>query len=561
MREEKRKTGIDIIGDAPWGTHFCQFYQTKQDLIDILVPYFKAGLENNEFCMWVTSEPLGEEEAKQAMQEAISDFDRYLTRGQIEIVPYTQWYLKDGHFDLQRVLNSWITKYNLALDNGYDGLRITGNAAWLEKRDWKNFADYEEEIDSVIDKYRMIAICTYCLEKCGASEIIDVVRNHQFALIKREGKWALIESSERKRVDQAVHEAREYAESIVATVREPLVVLDDTLKVVSANRSFYQTFKVTPEETEGRFLYDLGNRQWDIPELRQLLEDILPKKIAFDDFEVEHNFPQIGKRVMLLNAREVLREANKPQLILLAIQDITERKRMEEEIKRKNKELENFVYMVSHDLKNPVVSIQGFCSLLMKKHKQDLSEKILFYLKRVQANASLMANLLEDLVELSRIGRIKEKKREVSVREVIESVWSGVSRALSTEEVEFICPENLPKVFYSEQRLYQIFFNLLSNAFKFKSKNKVLKVQIGFEYNEDDYTFFVRDNGIGIEEKYHDKIFEFFSQLKENKTEGTGMGLATVKKIVEANQGRVWVESQKGKGSTFYFTIPKNVQT
>ncbi len=134
MGQKIRKTGIDIIGDVPWGTHLCQFYQNKEDLIDILLPYFKAGLENNEFCMWVTSQPVSEKEAKKTMRKAVPDFDRYLKKGQIEIVPYTEWYLKDGAFNLQRVLDAWIDKLNQALAKGYDGLRVTGNTAWLEKK-------------------------------------------------------------------------------------------------------------------------------------------------------------------------------------------------------------------------------------------------------------------------------------------------------------------------------------------------------------------------------------------------------------------------------------------
>nr|WP_054864563.1 MEDS domain-containing protein [Methanosarcina barkeri] len=129
-----RKSGIDIIGEVPWGTHFCQFYQTKQDLIDILVPYFKAGLENNEFCMWVTSKPFGVEEAKRALRKAIPEIDVYLEKEQIEIIPYTYLYVKEGIFDSQKVLNGWIEKLNQALDNGYDGLRLSGNTFWLEKK-------------------------------------------------------------------------------------------------------------------------------------------------------------------------------------------------------------------------------------------------------------------------------------------------------------------------------------------------------------------------------------------------------------------------------------------
>jgi len=119
--------------------------------------------------------------------------------------------------------------------------------------------------------------------------------------------------------EKVVEEARAYAESIIENVREPLLVLDADLKVISASRSFYQAFKVTPEETEGQLLYDLGNGQWEIPRLRELLEEILPKNTTFDDFEMDHDFPDIGKKIMLLNARRIYREANKTQIILLAI--------------------------------------------------------------------------------------------------------------------------------------------------------------------------------------------------------------------------------------------------
>ncbi len=198
IRVNLRKTGIDILSDVPWGTHFCQFYQTKEDLIDILVPYFKAGLENNEFCMWITSEPFSEKEVKKVMKMAVPNFDRYLKKEQIEIVPHEEWYLKEGIFNIQRVLKGGVDKHNKALEQGYDGLRMTGNIAWLEKKDWRNFIEYEEKVNNVIDKYRMIAICTYSLDKCGASEVIDVVSTHQFALRKREANWELMQKSKPK---------------------------------------------------------------------------------------------------------------------------------------------------------------------------------------------------------------------------------------------------------------------------------------------------------------------------------------------------------------------------
>ncbi len=135
MNKNLRYSGIDIIEDMPWGTHFCQFYQTGEDLAEVLVPYFKAGLENNEFCMWVTSQPLEVEAAKKALGKAVHDIDAYLDKGQLEIIPYFHWYIKDSAFDSDKVLSGWVEKFNKALANGYDGLRLTGNTFWLEKED------------------------------------------------------------------------------------------------------------------------------------------------------------------------------------------------------------------------------------------------------------------------------------------------------------------------------------------------------------------------------------------------------------------------------------------
>jgi hypothetical protein len=209
MGDEIRNSGIDVIGSVPWGTHFCQFYQTKQDLIDILVPYFKTGLENNEFCMWVTSEPLKVAEAQKTMKESVKDFDEHLRQGQIEIIPYDEWYLLEGTFNDDRVLAGWVSKLEKALARGYSGLRLTGNTFWLERNHWKAFTEYEAKVNNVIGRYQMLAICTYCLDKCDGAAVIDVVRNHQFAIVKREGRWDIIESDIYKQTKQSLLESQQ----------------------------------------------------------------------------------------------------------------------------------------------------------------------------------------------------------------------------------------------------------------------------------------------------------------------------------------------------------------
>lgn len=257
MEGKHRKSGLDVIGDIPWGMHFCHFYQTQKDLIDILVPYFKAGLENNEFCMWVTSEPLDEKEAEKAIRKAVPDFGKYLKRGQIEILPYDSCYLKNGVLALSRALNNWATKLNWAINSGYDGMRVSSNAAWLEKKDWRGFTEYEEQMNRVIGGYRMMALCTYSLDACNASEIIDVVSNHRFALIRRNSKWVVIESAEQLRVEDDLKESVENYKELAESINDVFFAMNDELRYTYWNRASEKLTGITAKDALGKHLHDI----------------------------------------------------------------------------------------------------------------------------------------------------------------------------------------------------------------------------------------------------------------------------------------------------------------
>lgn len=343
MTMELVKTGIHVIGDVPWATHFCQFYQTKQDLLDILVPYFKAGLENNEFCMWVTAEPLTEPEARQAMTDAMPDFTQYLAKGQIEILPHDRWYLKDGVFDLQRVLNDWIDKLNEALARGYKGMRVTGNTAWLERNSWKDFTEYEAEINSVIGKYKMIALCTYWLDKCGASDIIDVVLNHEFALLKKQGRWELIESAIYKKTKEALAASEERFRSIFEESPIGIEIYDSRGSLIAANKSSLEIFGVSDlAEVLGFKLFDDPNLTDEIK--RKLLSGETIKYEGAFDFEKvkQYNLYSTSKSgVMYLDV------VITPMSVkdgghggyLVQVQDITERKKADEALRESQQDL------------------------------------------------------------------------------------------------------------------------------------------------------------------------------------------------------------------------------
>ena len=190
---ERRNSGIALIGDLPWGSHFCQFYRTKKDLTDVLVPYFRAGLESNELCVWVTSYFVDDADAFRAMKRGVPGFAQYQAKKQMEIFSYTDWYLKGGKFDLKRTLNMWMEKHDEALSRGFAGMRVSGNPYWIDnKKDWDDFACYEAEINNVIGGTKLLVLCTYSLKKCGVVEIMDVVKNHEFALAMNRGSWQIV---------------------------------------------------------------------------------------------------------------------------------------------------------------------------------------------------------------------------------------------------------------------------------------------------------------------------------------------------------------------------------
>lgn len=247
-----RKTGIDIVGPAPWGTHFCQFYATEEDLTDILVPYFKAGLEGGEYCMWITSPPLGVREAWSALARAVPDLDAYRRHGRIEIIPHTDWYLRGGVFDQDRVLKGWVSRLEAALVRGCAGLRLSGNTFWLEKSDWRSFAEYEAAVDDVLGQYHMLALCTYSLERCGASEVADVVRNHQFALIKRDGRWEVFESFDRRRMQDALAVERERLAVTLQSIGDAVIGTDTAGRVTTMNRVAEELTGWSQAEATGR---------------------------------------------------------------------------------------------------------------------------------------------------------------------------------------------------------------------------------------------------------------------------------------------------------------------
>jgi len=392
--------------------------------------------------------------------------------------------------------------------------------------------------------------------------------------------WLLYrQAGHRAAAERASLRSAARAASVLHTVREPIVLLDRDLKVQLHNPAFAELYGLDEESSEVRPLDSIGDGAWSDAVVRQRLTDVLLRGRELWDYEHEQRTADDQVRTMLINARRMPLPDKDDEVVLMTVSDVTVQRAVQqrveelnrqlegkvEQVSEVNRELEAFSYSVSHDLRAPLRHIGGFSDKLARHLGEDADEKSLHYLGVISNSARRMAALIDDLLVYSRLGRAAMRMQAVDMQSLVADTRAMLDANLQSEAEETGVPRQvewkiapLPILVSDENMMRQVWLNLLGNAIKYSSNRDPARIEVEYQQQPDGgHLFTVRDNGAGFDMAYAAKLFGVFQRLhKASEYPGTGIGLASVRRVLTRHGGRIWAESAVDQGASFHFLLP-----
>ena len=363
-----------------------------------------------------------------------------------------------------------------------------------------------------------------------------------------------------------------YAEAIIDTIHEPLIVLHPDLRVRTANRAFYETFKLIPAQTEEELIYQLDNGQWDIPRLKKYFERILSSNSNVKDLELKHYFKNAGEKIICFNGRKLMLQGEKETMILLIIEDITTRKKYEKQLeKEKNilaenqrlqevsRQKDDFISMASHELKTPVTSIKAFAQLLEQDFANAGNAEAAKMLSRMNLQIVKLTSLIGDLLDVTKMegGKLQYHLAYFDFNEMACDIVREMQLTTKAHTINVNLVKVAP-IYADKDRIGQVLTNLLSNAIKYSPQAS--KINVTSTKDKECISVYVKDFGIGIKKEKQEKIFQRFFRVngvEEDIYPGLGLGLYISSEIIKRHSGTISIKSIIGKGATFCFKIPR----
>jgi PAS domain S-box-containing protein len=572
-----RNSGIEVIGEIPWGSHFCNFFESEEDLLQILVPYFKTGLINNEFCLWITSDPITVTIASEALRKGIPDFDKYEKKEQITILSHSDWYLKDKTFVPDIVINGWYQKLKKSLDKGFDGMRVSGNEAWLDRDVWKNFIDYERNLNNSLKDQRMIVLCTYPLDKCDAQAVFDVSQVHEIAVTKRKGNWEIIEVPAIKQTkSQLVKDKKELEDKVAERTKDLTLINLKLIKEIEQHKITQDTLIRT--EAKLRTVFDatdtaylllesdlsilLFNHRaadyvrkvfyWNLKtgdniqdfltaDRKALFADRVQRAVKGEQITFETRYDLENKSSLWYHIRlfPIPNDDKDIYGLVLACTDITERKLLENQLERERRDRhleitdavitaeENERQEIGRELHDNIQQILVSSRLFLSMIKEnDISVSGYSYLQ--QTNQMIMS-AIDEIRNLSH-SMIAPFMEKTTLKEAIEKV---ISNTTSTSGIKInIEATGLDEEMLSDKlrlTVFRIIQEQFNNILKYSKASFVLLTIVQDHQN---LSLIIKDNGIGF--------------VTSERT--TGIGLMNIKARASLFNGEVSIRSSPGQG-------------
>jgi len=371
------------------------------------------------------------------------------------------------------------------------------------------------------------------------------------------------------RAKSEVAEPMKIVKSILMALSEPVLVLDGSLRAVIVNPALCEVLRIAPSQLEGESLQELSREKNSSPGLSAIIEAVVGHKGSLKDFEIVCTLSSRTRKVLSVSTRRFTAGKNPDEMLLVELRDITREREAERRIQKLNdalrrhgldleeinRELESYTQSVTHDLRTPLRLTSKVAYLLLEDHGAQLPADAVEKVQMILDSTQQMGQLIEDLLVFSRIRREPIRKRRVDtgrlVREVLAEIWA----TRQGRDVETVIDE-LPPCRADRALLKQAFVNLLGNALKFTRARERTEIGVGFTETNDETVYFVRDNGIGFDMTDSESLFLPFHRLTNARDfEGSGVGMALAKRIIERHDGRIWAESEKDRGTTFYFTL------
>lgn len=587
MEEELRKSGISVVGDVPWGTHFCTFYETTQDLLDILVPFFKTGLENKEFCLWIisNSELLTIEEAKNALRSVRADLESDLSEGKIELAHHDQWFLNGDVFNAKRVAHRFEERLNQALAKGYDGMRVNGSPAWLYKDNDGELIKFERTVDELYPGLRIVASCTYPIPHSAASTLLSVADAHRFVITRRRGNWEILETPElfqakaeiqrlNRGLEQRVIERTRKLEETTARLRAEIEERKEAESAVRQSEERFVAFMdnlpgyAWMKDLEGRYVYinetflqlrnAVGKTDAELwpaeiaSTYRANDNQVIQTKNALQTIEPFPKDPEQGCQIV--SKFPILDQDGAVVMVGGASVDITERVRAEEQLKRSNQELRalsarlqsvreeestRIAREIHDELGGSLTSLRWdleevgevIAEAKAIEHVAVLGEKIAAMMSLTEATLDTVRRLSSELrpMALDELGLVEAI--EWQARQFENRTGIAVQYKSSVEKID-LNSEQSTGVF---RILQEALTNILRHA-------QATKVTILLKQEAGEFSLAIRDNGKG----FTDNV----------KSDAQSLGILGMRERAHLMGGEIKIESAERRGTKIALHIP-----